>query len=106
MREWRVRRVLQPHPDGQRHCDRTYSGSWPGDRKQVRPPRPRSVPSLPRRRLAMRVALYARVSTHRQAQADGIAQQLDRLRARALAQGWTVSDERTSSAMTASAAPA
>ena len=41
----------------------------------------------------MRVALYARVSTQRQAQADGIAQQLDRLRAHALAQGWTVSDE-------------
>ena len=43
----------------------------------------------------MRVALYARVSTHRQAQADGIAQQLDRLRVHALAQGWTVSDEDT-----------
>ena len=41
----------------------------------------------------MRVALYARVSTRRQAQADGIAQQLDRLRVHALAQGWTVSDE-------------
>jgi hypothetical protein len=24
MREWRVRRVLQPHPDGQRHWGRTY----------------------------------------------------------------------------------
>ena len=24
MRDWRVRRVLQPHPDGQRHWDRTY----------------------------------------------------------------------------------
>ena len=43
----------------------------------------------------MRVALYARVSTRRQAQADGIAQQLDRLRVHALAQGWTVSDEDT-----------
>ena len=41
----------------------------------------------------MRVALYARVSTQRQAQADGVAQQLDRLRVHALAQGWTVSDE-------------
>ena len=41
----------------------------------------------------MRVALYARVSTRRQAQADGVAQQLDRLRAHALGQGWTVSDE-------------
>ena len=41
----------------------------------------------------MKVALYARVSTHRQAQADGIAGQLDRLRAHALAQGWTVAEE-------------
>ena len=24
MREWRVRRVLQPHPDGQRHWERAY----------------------------------------------------------------------------------
>jgi site-specific DNA recombinase len=40
----------------------------------------------------MRVALYARVSTPRQAQADGVAQQLDRLRAHALAQGWTVAE--------------
>ena len=24
MREWQVRRVLQPHPDGQRRWDRAY----------------------------------------------------------------------------------
>jgi site-specific DNA recombinase len=41
----------------------------------------------------MRVALYARVSTPRQAQADGIAQQLERLRAHAIEQGWTVAEE-------------
>ena len=41
----------------------------------------------------MRIAFYARVSTQRQAQADGIAQQLDRLRGRAQAQGWLVADE-------------
>ena len=41
----------------------------------------------------MRTAFYARVSTQRQAQADGIAQQLDRLQGRALAQGWTVAEE-------------
>jgi site-specific DNA recombinase len=41
----------------------------------------------------MRVAFYARVSTQRQAQADGIAQQLERLQAHALAQGWTVAAE-------------
>src|SRR3954471_23750940 len=41
----------------------------------------------------MRVAFYARVSTQRQAQADGIAQQLERLQAHAMAQGWTVAAE-------------
>ena len=41
----------------------------------------------------MRVAFYARVSTQRQAQADGIAQQLERLQGHALAQGWTVAAE-------------
>ena len=41
----------------------------------------------------MRVALYAHVSTQRQAQADGVAQQLDRLQGHALAQGWTVAEE-------------
>ena len=41
----------------------------------------------------MRIALYARVSTQRQAQADGVTQQLDRLQAHALAQGWTVAAE-------------
>src|SRR3954452_16945133 len=41
----------------------------------------------------MRVAFYARVSTQRQAQADGIAQQLERLQAHAMAQGWMVAAE-------------
>jgi site-specific DNA recombinase len=41
----------------------------------------------------MRIALYARVSTQRQAQADGIAQQLERLLAHAQAQGWAPSEE-------------
>jgi hypothetical protein len=42
---------------------------------------------------AMRTGIYARVSTPRQAQADGIAQPLDRLQAHALQQGWTVTAE-------------
>src|ERR687894_686458 len=41
----------------------------------------------------MRTGIYARVSTQRQAQADGMAQQLDRLQAHALRQGWTVRAE-------------
>ena len=40
----------------------------------------------------MRVALYARVSTTRQAQAQGIEQQLDRLRAAAGERGWELED--------------
>jgi site-specific DNA recombinase len=38
----------------------------------------------------MRVGIYVRVSTQRQAQADGIAQQIDRLEERARQEGWTV----------------
>jgi site-specific DNA recombinase len=41
----------------------------------------------------MRVALYARVSTTRQAQAQGIEQQLDRLRAAAGEHGWELDDQ-------------
>src|SRR5690242_2526115 len=41
----------------------------------------------------MRVALYARVSTTRQAQAQGIEQQLDRLRAAAAERGWELDDQ-------------
>ena len=38
----------------------------------------------------MRIGIYARVSTQRQAQANGLAQQLERLQAHALQQGWSV----------------
>jgi site-specific DNA recombinase len=41
----------------------------------------------------MRIGIDARGSTQRQAQADGIAQQIDRLQAHALQQGWTVAAE-------------
>ncbi len=41
----------------------------------------------------MRVALYARVSTTRQAQAQGIEQQLDRLRAAVAERGWELEDQ-------------
>src|SRR3954469_24351232 len=41
----------------------------------------------------MRIGIYARVSTQRQAQADGLTHQLDRLHAHALRQGWTVQAE-------------
>src|SRR5260370_39699650 len=41
----------------------------------------------------MRVALYARVSTTRQAHAQGIEQQLDRLRAAVSERGWELDDQ-------------
>jgi site-specific DNA recombinase len=41
----------------------------------------------------MRVAVYARVSTTRQAQAQGIEQQLDRLRTAAAERGWELDDQ-------------
>ena len=41
----------------------------------------------------MNVAAYVRVSTQRQAQAQTIEQQLERLRAHSHAQGWQLADE-------------
>src|SRR5947207_3119538 len=41
----------------------------------------------------MRVAIYVRVSTQRQAQTQTIDQQLDRLRAVAADRGWVLSDD-------------
>jgi site-specific DNA recombinase len=41
----------------------------------------------------MRVAVYARVSTTRQAQAQTIEQQLDRLRAAVAGRGWDVGEQ-------------
>ncbi len=53
----------------------------------------------------MRVAVYARVSTTRQAQAQGIEQQLDRLRAAVAERGWEL-ETSTFTVMTGIAAPA
>src|SRR4030095_7500742 len=41
----------------------------------------------------MRAAVYARVSTTRQAQAQTIEQQLDRLRAAVAGRGWTLDEQ-------------
>ena len=41
----------------------------------------------------MRIAVYARVSTARQAQAQTIEQQLDRLRAAVAGRGWELDDQ-------------
>jgi site-specific DNA recombinase len=92
MRQWQVRRALQPHPDGQRRWDRTYQQlmAW------TQTPQSGAVvpaPCLLQRRIVMRIGIYARVSTQRQAQANGLAQQLERLQAHALQQGWSVAAE-------------
>ena len=42
----------------------------------------------------MRVAIYARVSTQRQAGAQSTEQQIDRLRAHAAEQGWSLAADR------------
>ncbi len=52
-------------------------------------------PDLPPQEETMRVALYARVSTQRQAQAQTVEQQLDRLKNHANQQSWLVSSELT-----------
>ena len=38
MREWRVRRVLQPHPDGQRRWERAYQQllAWAQEARRAR----------------------------------------------------------------------
>src|SRR3954454_18596178 len=72
------------HPDGQRRWDRTYQQlmAW------TQTPQSGAVvpagPCLLQRRIVMRIGIYARVSTQRQAQANGLAQQLERLQAHAL----------------------
>ena len=45
MREWQVRRGLQPHPDGQRRWDRAYQQRMAWTDHKVSRPRPAS--SLP-----------------------------------------------------------
>src|SRR5690349_471374 len=63
---------------------------WPGRRGwPSRLPSRCAAPAC--RRMAMRVALYARVSTQRQAQAQTVEQQIERLKGHARQQGWDVS---------------
>src|SRR5215212_3117358 len=93
MRQWQVRRALQPHPDGQRRWDRTYQQlmAWTQTPQSgaVVPAGPVPPPEEDRHEDRD----YARVSTQRQAQANRLAQQLERLQAHALQQGWSVAAE-------------
>src|SRR5262245_9359603 len=73
--------------DGTARTNCSWSGPRPGPRRghpSHRIPRRRS----PRRRISMRIAIYVRVSTQRQAQAQTIEQQIERLRTYLQGQGW------------------
>ena len=97
---WTVRRQPGPRRDGDRRWDQAYQllVRWAAARRDTR-----RGPG--HRRCVMRVALYARVSTTRQAQTQTIEQQLERLAAAGTggAGPWT---RRTCTAMTATAARA
>src|SRR4051794_26558343 len=70
--------------------------SWSGPRsrpRRVNPSRPIPRRRTARRRTSMRIAIYVRVSTQRQAQTQTIDQQIDRLRAHLQAQGLPLPEE-------------
>src|SRR6266516_3284524 len=78
IRTWTVCRQPSPRRDGERRWDQAYQllVRWAGQG-----------------RCLMRAAVYARVSTTRQAQAQTIEQQLDRLRAAVAERGWELEDQ-------------
>jgi hypothetical protein len=103
-----VRRPAQPHPDGQRRWDRAYHllVEWAPPPALTATTTTEAPATLREQRHSgqpserweghMRVAIYGRVSTQRQAQAQSIEQQLDRLRAHVAAhagQGWELREE-------------
>lgn len=87
---WTVRRQISPHRDGDRRWDQAYQllVRW----AMARPDGDRVVGRCHRRCL-MRMGVYARVSTSRQAQAQTIEQQLERLRAAVCERGWVLDAE-------------
>ncbi len=84
--QWIVRRTMQPAPGGQRRWAEPIRRCWPGWRG--RPTSLSARRAVPAQKPAMRVALYARVSTRRQAQT--VEQQLERLTGHTRQQGWDV----------------
>jgi predicted site-specific integrase-resolvase len=78
---WQLQRSYLARADGQRRWDQAYQASCNGLEKRIH------------RRKIMAVALYARVSTHRQQQAQTIEQQIERLQSHATAQGWEITAE-------------
>src|SRR5215203_5174410 len=91
---WTVARGQVSHPAAARRWDQAYQqllsmhAAGPGVPETATPTR-RSEESR-----HARSPIYARVSTQRQAQAQTTDQQLDRLRAHAEGQGWSVTGDR------------
>ena len=81
---WRVRRRPSSRPDAQQRWDRASQPllQWTQPPRPPRPPRPPHRPSN-RRSRPMTLAVDARVSNQRPGQTPSIAQQVERLRARA-----------------------
>ena len=75
-RQWSIRRSTTEAPDAQRRWDRAYQQllQW---KRSNRAALPQKSPIT--RRITMNIAVYVRVSTQRQAQAQTIEQQLDSL---------------------------
>jgi site-specific DNA recombinase len=93
-RQWRVRRQPQPHPNAQQRWDRAYQllAEW----AQAAPLGTSEATGASPEGGGMRIGIYARVSTQRQAQAQGIEQKLERLQAHVTAHaaaGWEVREE-------------
>ena len=88
-RQWQVRRRMRPAADGARRWDRAYLLILSWSRADDQPAA--SVPGTSSQRAQEvsheAVAVYVRVSTQRQAQAQTIEQQLERLRAHLRGQG-------------------
>jgi hypothetical protein len=83
-RTWQVRRETSEQPDGQVRWDQAYQLllRWT------------ATPATDQEEPQMRVALYVRVSTDRQQQAQTIEQQVAQLRAWVAAHaGWTIAEE-------------
>ena len=87
---WTVRRQISPHRDGERRWDQAYQllVRW----AMARPDGERAVGPMPQEVPAAH-GVYARVSTPRQAQAQTIKQQLERLRAAVGERGWVLDAE-------------
>src|SRR5215208_801873 len=87
---WTVGRQISPHRDADRRWDPAYQVlvRWTAERCDATGPVEPMAQEVPDAR-----RVYSRVSTTRQAQAQTIEQQLDRLRAAVAEHGWTLEQE-------------